>query len=101
MNQNIVDEFLSLPKDVQARFQRIFRLVEQHGLNALVMPFARHIDDSIWEMRAKGRSGIARGLYMTTIGRKVVVLRFFLKKSQKTPLKEVEIAKKRAAESML
>ncbi|MFZ3048735.1 MAG: type II toxin-antitoxin system RelE/ParE family toxin [Desulfatirhabdiaceae bacterium] len=91
----------SLPKDIQARFQRIFRLVEQNGLNALVMPFARHIDETIWEMRARGRSGIARGLYVTTIGRKVVVLRFFSKKSQKTPLKEIEIAQKRAAEVTL
>jgi phage-related protein len=92
---------LSLPKDIQARFQRIFRLIENNGLNALVMPLARHIDGTIWEMRSRGRNGIARGLYVTASCRRVVVLRFFSKKSQNTPLKEIEIAQKRATEVKL
>jgi len=45
-----------------------------------------------------GRDGIARALYLTRIGRRVVVLRVFIKKTQKTPNSEIEIAKRRAKE---
>ena len=73
LNKIVVDEFLSMPKDIQARFQRILRLIENNGLNALVMPLARHINGMIWEMRSMGRNGIARGLYVTASCRRVVV----------------------------
>jgi hypothetical protein len=53
---------LSLPKDIQARFQRIFRLIENNGLNALVMPLARHIDGTIWEMRSRGAEWYCTGI---------------------------------------
>jgi phage-related protein len=49
----------------------------------------------------KAARSIARGLYVTASCRRVVVLRFFSKKSQNTPLKEIEIAQKRAAEVKL
>ena len=45
-----------------------------------------------------GRDGIARALYVTAIGRRVVVVRAFVKKTQKTPERELELARKRAKE---
>jgi phage-related protein len=49
-------------------------------------------------MRLKGKDGIARAIYMTAVGRRVVVLRVFVKKTQKTPRREIEFALKRAQE---
>ncbi len=49
-------------------------------------------------MRLKGKDGIARALYLTAVGRRVVVLRVFVKKTQKTPRREIELALKRARE---
>jgi len=53
---------------------------------------------SIWEMRLKGRDGISRALYVTAVGQRVVVVRVFVKKTQKTPQSEIELAVKRAKE---
>jgi phage-related protein len=47
-------------------------------------------------MRLKGRDGIARAIYVTASGRRVVVVRVFIKKTQRTPRREIELALKRA-----
>lgn len=91
-------EFKELPVDIRARFQRIFRLVEDMGQEALSMPHARHVQGKIWEMRVTGRDGIARGLYVVETGRRVFIARFFIKKTQKTPLNEIRLALKRCGE---
>jgi phage-related protein len=49
-------------------------------------------------MRLRGRSGIARALYITAVGRRVVILPVFVKKTQKTPRREIELARQRARE---
>lgn len=51
---------------------------------------------SLWEIRVSGKSGIARALYVTVIGKRVVILRVFMKKTQKTPRREIELARQRA-----
>jgi phage-related protein len=61
-------------------------------------PCIKHIEDRIWEMRLQGRDGIARALYVTVTGRRVVILRVFAKKTQKTPRREIELARNRAKE---
>lgn len=96
VGDEVTEEFMALPADVRARFQHIFRLAEQYGTAALVMPLARPIDSPLWEMRAAGRDGIARGLYVAAHGKRLVVLRFFTKKTQRTPRREMEIALERA-----
>ena len=50
------------------------------------------------ELRLTGRDGIARALYVTAIGRRVVVVRAFVKETQKTPRSEIELALQRAKE---
>jgi phage-related protein len=93
-----VPEFLRLPSDIRARFQRIFQMAQDEGMNALVMPYARPVKGRLWEMRAKGKDGIARGLYVAASGRRLVVLRFFEKKTQQTPQDEIKLALKRCGE---
>ncbi len=58
----------------------------------------KHLCDSLWEMRMKGKDGISRALYVTAVGRRIVVVRAFIKKTQKTPKREIELALKRAKE---
>lgn len=87
-----------MPEDIQARFERIVRLIEGHGLENVREPHVKHLDGPVWEMRMRGRDGIARAAYVTASGRRVVVIHAFIKKTQKTPRREIEIALQRAKE---
>jgi phage-related protein len=86
----------ALPTDMQAKFRRIVEMIEAFGLERMREPYVKHLDGKIWEMRLKGKDGIARSLYMTASGRRVIVLRTFVKKTQKTPRSEIELALQRA-----
>lgn len=79
---------------------RLLDMVEFLGLENLHEPHVKHIDGKLWELRAKASEGIARGIYVTMTGRKVVVLHVFVKKSQKTPAKALDIARTRMNEVM-
>jgi phage-related protein len=74
----------------------IAEMIEEFGLPAVGKPFVKHVEDKIWEMRAKNRSGIARGLYVAAKNKSVYVLRVIQKKSGKLRRQDVEIAKERA-----
>lgn len=91
-------ELEAMPADIRARFVRIVELIEGHGLERVGEPHVKHLQGKLWEMRMKGRDGIARSLYVTATGRRVVVLRTFAKKTQKTPLREIALALERAKE---
>ena len=58
----------------------------------------KHLGDKLWELRVTGKDGIARAIYVTATGQRVVVVRIFVKKSQKTPPRELELARQRAKE---
>ena len=77
---------------------RIVKLIEEFGLPAMREPYVKHLQGKLWEMRAKGRDGLGRSLYVTARGKRVVVLRCFMKKTAKTPGKEMTIAMARARE---
>ena len=96
LNQTVVEEAEALPIDMQARLQRIIELVQLFGLERVHEPHVKHLDGSLWEIRVSGKSGIARALYVTVIGKRVVILRVFMKKTQKTPRREIELARQRA-----
>jgi len=95
----IVDaEIKALPSDMQARFLRFAEIIEQVGFEALPREAVKHLDGKLWELRMAGRDGISRAIYVTAAGRRVVVVRVFIKKTQKTPPRELEIARQRAKE---
>jgi phage-related protein len=96
LNDTFESELEALPADMRASFVRIASLIEEFGLQQVGMPHVRHLQDKLWEMRLKGRDGISRALYVTTTGEQVVVVRAFVKKTQKTPAKEIRIALDRA-----
>jgi len=72
--------------------------VQAVGLERVREPYIKHIEDRLWEMRLRGRDGIARSLYVSAAGRRVVILRSFVKKTQKTPRREIALALRRAKE---
>ena len=98
LNAEVKAELDALPADTRASFERIVQLVQAFGLERVHEPYIKHIEDRIWEMRLRGREGIARALYVTAIGKRVVILRVFVKKTQKTPRREIELARQRAKE---
>ncbi|MBP3730311.1 MAG: type II toxin-antitoxin system RelE/ParE family toxin [Mailhella sp.] len=98
LNELVYEEFLALPKSLIAVTLRIVDLIEKNGLEKTGMPYVRHLQDKLWEIRAKGKDGIARSLYVTASGRRVVIVRCFVKKTQRTPDKELKLALQRAKE---
>jgi phage-related protein len=98
LDQDVQALLDALPLDIRASFQRIVELIQSHGLERVREPYVKHLEGPLWEMRMKGRSGIARGIYVTAVGRRVVVVHVFVKKTQKTPRREIEIALRRAKE---
>jgi phage-related protein len=97
-SQIVAAELETLPADIRARFGRIVALFETHGLEQMREPHVKHLEGKLWEMRMIGRDGIARAIYVTASGMRVVVLRLFVKKSQRTPRRELELARQRAKE---
>ncbi len=95
-NEEAFDEVRALPKDLQSKFLRISEMIESSGLEKMREPYVKHLEGKLWEIRLSGRDRIARSLYITAVGRRVVVLRTFIKKTEKTPRKEIEIALERA-----
>ena len=79
------DELLALPADMQARFLRIAEMLEDLGPQRVGLPHIRPLESKLWEMRMKGRDGIARAVYVAVSGRRLVVLHVFIKKTQTTP----------------
>ena len=95
----VVDaELEELPADMRARFEYISRLIEEFGLERVREPHVRHLQGPLWEMRLKGRDGISRAIYVTATRRRVVVVRVFVKKTEKTPRREINLALDRARE---
>ena len=85
---------LSLPNGLLARYLRLTDLMLEFGSN-LGMPHTRFIEDGLIELRIKSKEGIARVFYCTLIGKRIVMLHLFIKKSNKIPKKEIQIAKNR------
>lgn len=98
LNETVAQELLSLPNDMQARYLRIATLIEEAGIHALREPHVKHLAGKLWEIRLMGKDGIARAIYVTAQGQRVIVVRAFVKKTQKTPRAEIDLALRRAKE---
>ena len=86
------------PNDIKAKFEHIAKLIETNGLERVRAPYVKHLEGKLWEMRMKGRDTIARAIYVTAVEKRIVVVRVFTKKKQKTPRHEIGIALARAKE---
>lgn len=94
------EEFMnSLDRKMRAKLLRLQFLLEQDG-NKLTEPYSKHLEDGIFELRAQQGNNIARTLYFFLVGQRIVITNGFIKKTQKTSKKELELAKKYRAEYM-
>jgi phage-related protein len=96
LNETVAAEIAALPEDMQGRFVRLADRISAVGLQSLGEPHVKHLEGKLWELRLGGRDGIARALYVTAIGQRVIVVRAFVKKTQKTPRAEIDLALQRA-----
>lgn len=87
---------LGLPDGLLARYLRLTDMMLEFGAN-LGMPHTRAMSDGLFELRIKGKEGLARVFYCTLVGQQIIMLHGFIKKSEKTPLKELRLARGRLA----
>ena len=93
----VLAEIESWPADIVADYARIVELLIEHGPN-LRLPHSRAFGEGLFELRPRGRAGIGRAFYCFLVGKRVLVLHAFVKKSQQTPDKELKLARKRMKE---
>lgn len=98
LNEQVRGEMDAFPPDIRSRFERIVQLIKTMGLERVREPYVRHLEGPVWEMRLKGKDGIARAAYVTATRHRVVVVHVFGKKTQKTPRSAIKTALQRAKE---
>ena len=98
LNEVVEGELLALPKDMQARFLRISELLQSFGPQQVGMPHVRPLGQKLWEMRLTGAAGIGRAIYTAASGQRLIILHAFEKKTQKTPQRAIDLARKRLKE---
>lgn len=90
-------EIEALPVGIRAAYVRLTELVEEFGLD-LRMPHSRAMGSGLYELRPRGREGIARVFYCTLVGRRIIILHSFIKKTTGTPARELALARRRQRE---
>ena len=96
-SNEVEKKILSLPSGLLARYLRLTDIMLEFGSN-LGMPHTRFIEEGLCELRIKSREGIARVFYCTLVGKKIVMLHIFIKKTNKIPKNELQLAKNRMKE---
>lgn len=96
-SEKVERETLRFPAGILAHFLHILELVEEFGPN-LGKPHTAPMSEGLFEIRAKGKEGIGRSLFCTKKGKEIIILHSFVKKTQRTPKKELEIARRRMKE---
>ncbi len=96
-NERVQEDIETWPVGIYADFLSLVMLMDNHGAN-LRMPHSRAMGNGLFELRCKGQEGIGRVFYCTLVGREIVVLHSFIKKSQETPDIEMKVARKRLKE---
>lgn len=82
----------SLDTKMAAKVYRLLMMISENGPE-LREPYSKHLDDGIFELRAKIGSNITRVLYFFFVGRRIIVTNGFIKKTQKTPKSEIDKAR--------
>ena len=96
-DESVEAETLALPAKILAKLLNIFDLIEIAGVK-LGEPYTKPLTDGLFEIRVKAYEGIGRSIYCYQKGRKIIILHSFVKKTQKTPKKDIELALKRKKE---
>jgi len=95
--QPVKEWVLGLDEKLRLKVYRAFELLEEFNLN-LKAPYVKPLEDKLYELRIKDQKGIYRVIYFAHTSKEFIMLNGFVKKTQKTPKKEIELAKKRMSE---
>ena len=96
-NQRVFDEIELWPVGILADYARLVELLIEFGPD-LRMPHSRSLGSGLFELRPRGREGIGRALYCFVVGQRVVVVHSVVKKTQATPQRDLDIARRRMKE---
>jgi len=96
-SETVKAEIEALPMGLRVRYAVLTQRMIEHGAN-LGEPHTQTMGSGLFELRLKSTEGIARVFYCTRIGKRIVMLHSFVKKTPKTPLKELRIAQTRIKE---
>jgi len=96
-SEKVETETLALPAGILANFLRITELIEEFGPH-LGRPHTAPLGRGLFEIRAKGREGIARSVFCTVKGEEIVILTTVVKKGNKIPKRHMDTAIKRMKE---
>ena len=96
-NQEVQTDIMNLPASLQARYIGLTKRMIEHGPN-LGLPHTAAFGGGLFELRLKGAEGIARVFFCMMVEQEIIMLHSFIKKSQKTPEKELKLARQRMKE---
>ena len=96
-NANAKASMDAWPAGLKARYSALLIRMTEYGPD-LGMPHTRAMGEGLFEVRAKASAGIGRAFYCTLVGKRIVVLHGFIKKTGKTPAREIKIARERLKE---
>jgi phage-related protein len=96
-SKSLQEEILDMSAGFLGRYLRYSDRMEIFGPD-LGMPHTRAMGEGLFELRLKGAEGIARVFYCTAMGKKIVILHQFIKKTNKTPPGEIAKARRRMKE---
>ena len=96
-SREVQEDILNLPVTLQARYIALTDRMIEYGPN-LGLPHTDAFGGGLFELRLKGAEGIARVFFCTMVEQEIIMLHSFIKKTQKTPLKEIKLAKQRMKE---
>jgi len=96
-SERVEKEIFGFPTGILADLLHILEMIEDLGPN-LGKPHTASMGGGLFEIRAKGKEGIGRSFFAIAVNDEIVILHSFIKKSQKTPKKELDKARKRLKE---
>jgi phage-related protein len=96
-SESVQTEILDMPAGLLARYLRYADRMEMYGPD-LGMPHTRSMGKGLFELRLKAAEGIGRVFYCTMAGKRIVILHQFIKKTEKTPPREIATARRRMKE---
>lgn len=96
-SESVRNEIEAWPVGLRTRYLALTLRMEEHGPD-LGMPHTRAMGNGLFEIRVKGKEGIGRAFYCTRVGRRIVILHGFVKKSEKIPRGDLDLSRKRMTE---
>ena len=96
-DRKVEEETLGFPAGILANLLHILEMIEEFG-PAIGKPHTAPMGEGLYEIRAKGKEGIGRSLFCVVKGKEIIILSSFIKKSQKTPRREITKARNRMRE---